>query len=68
VKVTGLLPTCAVHLKFVKIILKRILEIQEQSVVDIKRQGQHSFKKKQNTSTLSVELQSKIAMALDKGE
>ena len=56
---------CSTSKIFEKLILKRILEIQETNNVDITRQGQHGFKKKRSTSTLSVELQSIIARALD---
>ena len=56
---------CSTSKIFEKLILKRILEIQEQNNVDITRQGQHVFKKKRSTSTLSIELQSIISRALD---
>ena len=59
---------CSVSKIFEKLILKRILDIQSENNVDITRQGQHGFKKNRSTSTLSVELQSIIASALDNDE
>ena len=59
---------CSTSKIFEKLILKRILEIQEQNKVDITRHGQHGFKKNRSTSTLSIELQAKIARALDNDE
>jgi hypothetical protein len=59
---------CSTSKIFEKLILKRILEIQEQNNTDITRVGQHGFKKKRSTSTLSVDLQSIIARALDSDE
>ncbi len=60
---------CSTSKIFEKLILKRILEIQDQNDTDITRVGQHGLKKKRSTtSTLSVELQSIIARALDSDE
>ena len=59
---------CSTSKIFEKLILKRILEIQDTNKVDLTRQGQHGFKKRRGTSTLSVEIQSLIAKALDDDE
>ena len=59
---------CSTSKIFEKLILKRIIEIQDENNTDLTRQGQHGFKKKRGTSTLSVELQSAIARALDNDE
>jgi hypothetical protein len=59
---------CSTSKVFEKMILRRILEIQEQNKVDLTRKGQHGFKKKRITSTLSIELQSVISRALDEDE
>ena len=45
--------------------MKRILELQEESNVDITGKQQHGFKKGKGTLTLSLEIQSLIARALD---
>jgi hypothetical protein len=54
---------CSSSKVFEKLILRRILEIQDQNKVDMTRKGQHGFKKRRITSTLSVELQSVISRA-----
>ena len=59
---------CITSKIFEKLILKRIIEVQDQNKVDITRQGQHGFKKRRSTSTLSVDLQSIISRALDNNE
>ena len=59
---------CSTSKIFEKLILKRINEIQEVNNEDITRNGQHGFKKNRSTLTLSLELQSIIARALDKDE
>jgi hypothetical protein len=59
---------CSTSKFFEKLILKRILEVQDKNKVDITRQGQHGFKKMRSTSTLSVDLQSIISRALDNSE
>ena len=59
---------CSTSNFFEKLILKRILEVQDENKVDITRQGQHGFKKMRSTSTLSVDLQSIISRALDNSE
>ena len=59
---------CAASKIFEKLILKRILEIQETNGVDLTGTNQHGFKKAHSTSTLSAEIQSLIARALDDDE
>jgi hypothetical protein len=58
------LPTYAQHPKSKKLILKSILEIQDENECDIMGKNQHSFKHKRSTSTLCSQLQSIIAQAL----
>ena len=59
---------CSTSKIFEKLILKRIIEIQDQSSVDITRKGQHGFKRNMSTLTLSAELLSTVARALDNDE
>ena len=59
---------CSSSKIFEKLILKRILEIQDANNCDITCENQHGFKHKRSTSTLSAKLQSLIARALDEGE
>jgi hypothetical protein len=59
---------CSTSKIFEKLILKRINEIQEVNNGDITRSGQHGFKKNRSTLTLSLELQSILARALDNDE
>jgi hypothetical protein len=59
---------CSTSKIFEKLILERILEIQDLNDVDITRHGQHGLKKRRGTSTISVEIQSLIAQALDGNE
>jgi hypothetical protein len=56
---------CSTPKIFEKLILKRINEIQEVNNEDKTRNGQHGFKKNRSTLTLSLELQSILARALD---
>ena len=56
---------CATSKIFEKLILKRILELQNENNCDLTGNNQHGFKRKRSTSTLSMELQSLIARALD---
>lgn len=56
---------CSASKIFEKLILKRIMEIQEENNCDITGSNQHGFKRNKSTSTLSLELQSIIARALD---
>jgi hypothetical protein len=59
---------CSTSKIFEKLILMRILDIQEQNKVDLTRQGQHGFKRNKSTSTLSAELLSMISRSLDDDE
>lgn len=59
---------CSTSKIFEKLILKRILELQESNNIDLTGVDQHGFKKGMGTSTLSIQLQSLIARALDDGE
>ena len=59
---------CSTSKIFEKLILKRILEIQEENNVDITGKSQHGFKKGKGTLTLGIQLQTIIARALDRGE
>ena len=56
---------CASSKIFEKLILKRILEIQDEGGIDLTGSKQHGFKRNRSTSTLSVELLSQIARAVD---
>jgi hypothetical protein len=56
---------CSVSKVFEKLILKRILSLQDENNCDLTGTNQHGFKKNKSTSTLSIELQSLIARALD---
>jgi hypothetical protein len=56
---------CASSKIFEKLILKRILEIQDEARIDLTGSKQHGFKRNRSTSTLSVELLSQIARAVD---
>jgi hypothetical protein len=58
---------CSTSKIFEKLILKRILQIQDEEEVDLTGSNQHGFKKKHSTATLSLKLQSQIARALDSG-
>ena len=56
---------CSTSKIFEKLILKRIQDIEEEKQVDLTGINQHGFKKNRSTSTLSANLQSIIARALD---
>ena len=56
---------CSTSKVFEKLILKRILEIQDQNECDLTGINQHGFKRGKSTSTLSLEIQNIIARALD---
>ena len=56
---------CSTSKVFEKLILKRLLEINSIYNVDITGKHQHGFKKQKSTSTLTLQLQSLIAKALD---
>ena len=59
---------CSASKIFEKLILKRILKIQEDNKCDLTGEKQHGFKHKRSTSTLSTEIQSIISRALDNSE
>ena len=50
---------------FEKLILKRLLELNTLHNIDLTGKHQHGFKRNKSTSTLSLQLQSLIARALD---
>ena len=56
---------CSTSKLFEKLILKRIFNIEKSQGIDITGKEQHGFKRNQSTSTLSLQLQSLIARALD---
>ena len=51
---------CSTSKIFEKLILKRMLQIQDENNVDFTGTNQHGFKRKHNTSTLSSALLSQI--------
>jgi hypothetical protein len=59
---------CSTSKIFEKLILRRILEIQEANNIDLTGINQHGFKKGKSTTTLSIDLQSLIARALDEDQ
>ncbi len=59
---------CSTSKVFEKLILKRILFLQDLHRVDLTGSKQHGFKKNHSTSTLSANLQSLIARALEEDE
>ena len=56
---------CSASKVFEKMILKRLLEIQDENNCDITGLNQHGFKRGRSTCTLSIEIQNLIARALD---
>ena len=56
---------CSTSKVFEKLILKRIMDIQTTHGEDLTGVNQHGFKKARSTSTLTVQLQSMIANALN---
>ena len=52
---------CSSSQNFEKLVLKRILEIQELTNVDLTGAGQHGFKRKRSTATLGLTIQTIIA-------
>ena len=56
---------CCTSKIFEKLILKRIIDIQEQNKVDLTGHQQHGFKKNKNTSSAGLVLQSIIAKHVD---
>ena len=59
---------CSASKIFEKLILKRIMTIQEECSVDLTGTNQHGFKRGKSTATLAITLQSEIARALDEGK
>ncbi len=59
---------CSTSKIFQKLILKRILEIQETNECDLTVENQHRFKRGRSTSTITLDLQSLIARVLDNYE
>jgi hypothetical protein len=53
---------------FEKLILKRIIEIQDKNLVNLTGANQHGFKHNKSTSALLAELQSTIGIDLDENE
>ena len=58
---------CSSSKIFEKLILKRILEIQDDQNVDITGNSQHGFKKNRSTASLSLTIQTIISQALELG-
>ena len=56
---------CSATKIFEKLILKRILDIQDENKCDLTGGNQHGFKQKRSNSTLSIQLQNLIARTLD---
>ena len=56
---------CSSSKIFEKLILKRIMQIECLSGIDLTGKQQHGFKRNKSTATLSLQLQSLIARALD---
>ena len=48
-----------------KLIMQRIIEIEDMNNADLTRMKQHGFKRKRSTSTAGLEIQSEIARAID---
>ena len=59
---------CSCSKIFEKLILRRMLEIQDTAGIDFTNKHQHGFKRKSSTSTLMAVLQSEIARALEDEE
>ena len=57
--------SCSTTKIFEKLILKRLLELNTLHNIDLTGKHQHGFKRNKSTSTLSLQLQSLIARALD---
>ena len=56
---------CSASKVFEKLILKRLLDIEDENNCDLTGINQHGFKRGRSTSTLSIEIQNLIARALD---
>ena len=59
---------CSMSKIFEKLIMQRIIEIEDFNNVDLTGRKQHGFKRKRSTSTAGLELQSEIARALDSNQ
>jgi hypothetical protein len=58
---------CSTSKIFEKLILKRILEIQDEAGLDLTGANQHGFKRKCSDMTLTLKLESQLVRALDDG-
>jgi len=58
---------CALSKLFERLMLQRLLDIEQNHGVDITGKGQHGFKKGKSTITACKELQKQISWALDEG-
>ena len=56
---------CSMSKIFEKLIMQRIIEIEDLNNVDLTGSKQHGFKRTRSTSTAGLEIQSEIARALD---
>jgi exonuclease III len=59
---------CAGSKVFERLILMRILEIEEQAGTSLTGNNQHGFKKERSTITASVEIQSRVAALMDQDQ
>jgi hypothetical protein len=59
---------CAGSKVFERLVLMRILEIEEQSGTSLTGNNQHGFKKERSTITASVDIQSRVAALMDQQE
>lgn len=59
---------CAGSKVFERLVLQRVLEINEQAESDLTGENQHGFKKNRSTITASQALQSKIASLMDQDQ
>ena len=53
---------------FKRLILNRIIEIEDENDVDLTGKNQHGFKRNHSTATAGLSIQSKLARAMDKGK
>jgi hypothetical protein len=59
---------CAGSKVFERLILMRILEIEEQVSISLTGANQHGFKKERSTITASVEIQSRVSALMDQDQ
>ncbi len=59
---------CAGSKVFERLILMRILEIEEESGTSLTGTNQHGFKKERSTITASIDIQSRVAALLDQDQ